>query len=1099
MAATNPYDLDPASSDGYFSRLQAKADAVGVSLQPSPTYGPGEGLANKVVGQIVSGQVDPSVITGLTPSKVEENPTVGKFVGNVGKGIVNSLYAIPVGLASMVTGAVQNPFKEAAAVVGSLPEQAKNLVSPKAWYEQPVSNAINVASIVMPAGEWARGNIISKVSESVSGIAKSTAADIASSATAGTDVSALEASRINSALNPKAIKASVDASFKAGDASRVGETVKANLIKSGVDPQHAVIIGNKVVDSVGSAIQQEMSRYKAYSAVANPVGAGLKAVGESVVDPIAKAIFGEPAKSAVGQLYGADVVSKNPQGFMKIEQWAQAQVRERGLSDTVANRVKMMNDWADQNTQWASLNPEQRIAHFENFVDRYQSVKQIHDLTGMDVVLTRALPQNVISSMVETLQKSGLTDVKEIGKFMESHFKEDWSLNSAEIQNAIASNPTKEGIIDAVSKMGAARSAVDFTRFSPAVRQLASELDGTGYRISYAPKEKPISSPLDIFSGSDNKTNPAISFDDLAAKRTAIGNWIDRWGLSSQGTPLGAVQVAFKENFMQRVLSTLKEKYGDILKFPNEKISLPIEKLYDWLDDHRDNFFEARAKDSGIAKQILPVRDVFGLTKNDLLKLGIPEQMAKDIVEISRDSLRSVPKSVTGLGDSMINYFRTIDNNFGRAYDNYIRFAEKGRYDWSPMFGIQQFGETVFNSSLMLKDPSMIGKALADTPGFRSLGKLGTWTVEKIAKVIDRNGPWVRDMIRKPTLAEENIVRDVFFKDMQKTFMDSTSIDAMRVEREGGFGASSDIKSQGNFAQTVQSKNIAWRAAGWTMNKVGFNFLDAFYKKFGMSLEEASAYTLENGRPVFKYPNLVSDGISSVQEMLRYKQGFLTSPMMKTLNLVWFPLRFQAKTMQIAGEWLNSLSPASKMIVMNNWAHFSNYCATPEGIKWRLTNKNLFYRVFNYATAYGQMGDTLNAVFKGRLFGGNAGMIGGVPAGFVFNIMRELALIPSDSDQINPKTGQRYELNTPKKLISEATVQVATEDFLISMMPSLPLYTISGGAISGVSTSGNVSNFVGKTLDYVFGNQKTSDKLSSQYKKVPLGATRYDNFKKPKP
>jgi hypothetical protein len=232
----------------------------------------------------------------------------------------------------------------------------------------------------------------------------------------------------------------------------------------------------------------------------------------------------------------------------------------------------------------------------------------------------------------------------------------------------------------------------------------------------------------------------------------------------------------------------------------------------------------------------------------------------------------------------------------------------------------------------------------------------------------------------------------------------------------------------------------------------------AYADKFGMTLKEAFA---TNADGTFKNPNMVREIKSLSQQLLYYKDGFLSSPLAKTLNLVFFPFRFQAKTLNITAKWLGSLSPAARIVVIDNWIHFSNWAATEEGIEWRRTHKNWLYNFLAYATAYEQIGDSLDALSRGKIFGGNTGLIGGVPFAWMVEFARDLAIIPEDPESYDPKTGRRFEVReTPREFWSSATGVKFIEEYLSTLMPGMPFYTLSGGFISKADVRNAVKNIV---------------------------------------
>jgi len=273
-------------------------------------------------------------------------------------------------------------------------------------------------------------------------------------------------------------------------------------------------------------------------------------------------------------------------------------------------------------------------------------------------------------------------------------------------------------------------------------------------------------------------------------------------------------------------------------------------------------------------------------------------------------------------------------------------------------------------------------------------------------------------------------------------------------------------------------------------------FNKALAAKFGMNIQDALSYSLENGVKKYKNPQIVQMMREATQSAYHYEVGFLTSPLMKTLNIVWFPLRFQVKSMQLLSKWAASLSPSSRMIVLNNWVHFANWAGTDEGIEWRRTNRNVLYNILAYTTAYEQIGQSAEAITNGRLFGGNAGLIGGVPFGFVVNLARELAILPQDPDQFDPKTGRRFTKEIPRNLVSAASLSNAIEQLLISVSPSTPFYSLTGGVIGGVSPRKWIESLVRQTVgasrEALEGRDPAQGRqmLERDFRRVPLEYTR---------
>lgn len=1060
MPIANAYNPNPSTVDSILKKRQQQYDSgiqSGAIEPPKPQENP------RFLG------------VEMTPDSPDKS-----FLRKVGEDAAMLAYAIPVGLTQAVThpiSFVKNAIMDESGDItrGALGQSVRDAVDPDYYKAHPLLGIVNLAGFVAPVAGAAKAAALKTATRTALVTATKEAV------TLGVSESVARA-----ALKETAIRTVVTEASKTGKTAVVGEVVRNLLTKSGVADDIAFRISNTVSDNLATTLSRQSAKLKVMESIAHPFGSTYKAVSGKL-DPLKQSLFGSPAKTAVSQIYGADVVAKNPEGFLAIERWAEAQVKERGLDNTVVNRQRMMQEWTEQNSQWASLNPEQRVSHFKNYAEQDLKRLALHEQTGIDMVTTKALPQSYVDAMVATIKEAPETmDTATLTNLLEDTFGNDFNIHSAEIKAALAKGETREALINAVSKLGDSRSTISFAKFSPQIQELAKSLEQTGYRIGHAPKDKAVSFATDVFGGADSANVSKVTTNEVLATRTRLGAWLDKIGLSPRGVVEGAAEYSFRENFTQRALSdAFAGKYGGVVKAGN--LSIPVEKLFEWMDKSKLAFSQARPNLS------LPIRTVFDINADDLVRAGFSPEIAKDIFSMTRKSLREVPASITGMSDAVINYMRTADKGFGAYmsnwYDKYLKVAYKGRYDWSPFFSAQQFLETKIQSALLLKDARML-------PGVPALQKLGTWTAEKLGKRLEGTKSYLGKIIDEPPIEEVAMVREEILGTLQKTMLDYTSSpDLINIQNaaKGGYAL---LKDRAAFEQSIRSRNLWYSVFGQSSVRMASTFNKALAEKFGMTLPEALSFTYENGVKKYKNPQMVQIMREATQMAYHYKEGVMTSPLMKTLNTIWFPLRFQAKTVQLMGNWLNTLSPTQKMVVMNNWVHFANWAGTDEGIEWRRTNRNMFYNILAYTTAYEQIGQGLEAVTKGRLFGGNAGLIGGVPFGVMVNLARELGVLPEDPDQFDPKTGRRFTKEIPKKLISPAALANSLEQLLISISPSTPFYSLTGGVIGGVSPrkwiESLVRQVVGAGANALEGRDPSKGRqdLERDFKRVPLDYSR---------
>lgn len=1002
----------------------------------------------------------------MTPDSPEKS--LGR---KIGEDAAMLAYAIPVGLAQAVT----HPIQFAKEVPKALLQSVKDVVNPEYYKAHPLLGVVNLAGFVQPIAGIAKNTVIKTATKTALNTALKEATNLG-----------IKETILKSVFKEKIFKNAITQSVKVGKTEIVGETVRNLLTQSGVADDVAIKISSQISDNLGITLSRQSNKLKVLENITHPVGSAYRTISGKI-DPIRSAVFGDAGKTAVATLYGAETVKKNPEGFLAIERWAEKQVTERGLESTVANRQRIMQEWVEQNSQWASLKPEQRISHFKNYAEQDLIRLRLHEQTGMGIVTTKSLPQSYVDAMVQTIKDSPVdADINTLISTLEDNFGKDFAIHSAEISSALGKNGTREALIGAVSKLGDSRSLVSFSRFSPEVQQLAQTLEKTGYRIGLPPSNKQISFASDIFEGGTKPGATNVATQDIMASRTKLGQWVDKLGLSPSGIVEGAAEFSYRENFTQRALSQITDKYGSVIKAG--KVSIPVEKLFEWIDKNKILFQQSRPK------LTLPIRTVFDVKADDLVRAGFTSEIASTVESISKQALRDIPTSITGMGDTVINYMRTVDKGFGKWmsdwYDKYLKAAYKGRYDWSPFFSAQQWMETRLNSALLLKDVRAL-------PGANVTQKLGVWTAEKLGKQLEGTKSYLSKVVAEPPLEEVAMVREEVLGTLQKTMLDYTStpdIIGLQGAAKGGYQF---LKDKASFEQSVRSRNLWYAISGQSSVRMATTFNKALAEKFGMTIQQALDFTYENGVKRYKNPQMVQIMREATQNAYHYEVGFLTSPLMKTLNIVWFPLRFQAKTAQLASRWLGSLSPTSRMIVMNNWVNFANWSGTDEGIEWRRTNRNTLYNILAYTTAYEQIGQSAEAVTNGRLFGGNAGLIGGVPFGFLVNVARELAILPEDPDQFDPKTGRRFTKEIPRNVVSAASLSSAIEQLLISISPSTPFYSLTGGVIGGVSPRKYIESLtrqvVGASNEALKGRDpsKGRQQLERDFKRVPLEYTRF--------
>jgi hypothetical protein len=390
------------------------------------------------------------------------------------------------------------------------------------------------------------------------------------------------------------------------------------------------------------------------------------------------------------------------------------------------------------------------------------------------------------------------------------------------------------------------------------------------------------------------------------------------------------------------------------------------------------------------------------------------------------------------------------------------------------MFQAQQHIESGIMASMMTKDIRFIpGVAAAARLGSRVVSLGERMTSGRVLNVLTRTKNYLKKIEQIPSLDALRDARDILLTPVRRGLDDSVNSGEFvrMLQQNKGSKVTGQMETKASILSTTRDGAFwlnAWKGGATTRAaQIG----DGIAQKFGMTLSEA-VERLPDGQ--FKNPRLVREMQDVIQQTLHYRPGFQTSPLVKTLNIAFFPFRFQVKSVEVMGKWLGSLEPMSRLVVLNNMTHFANWAASDEGSEWLKKSDDmayLLYRGLAYTTAWEQISQSVDSISRGQLFGGNTGLIGGVPLGFVANFLEAAGVIPADPETINRATGRPFTTKSiPKDFWSDETALTALEEFFFMMVPGLPLYTVSGGLVKGISYRSELKDFFEQVWGVPFGD-----------------------------
>lgn len=986
----------------------------------------------------------------------------------VGEDVLNLALA-PAALVGIAADTLINPEKTPETLYNVGKGFVQGFIEPfkgQVWKDRPVSNLVNVIGDISIIGGLAKSFAMNGAKTASINAAKNAAVK------AGADPAMIETAFNKSSLfgkyrtSNKALTNAMSESVKLNSATPFENVLNMTLKKAGLDDATALNISKEVATNyISTWLTENISRMSKLDKVINPLSIFGK---DSLVSKkIQTQIFGGTEKSAVGKLYGSELVKQDIKGFGLTEEWASNQVFERGWKDTVENRVRVIQDWLEDNPEYSSLTPLERNKHLANYAEIDLKRKNFAIQNGGNYILTRKLPSHYSESMIDYIKTlpDDLTNSQVAEKLLEQYGK-DFGTHLDEIKNRLGNDFNtfeRAKLTEAIGNLSKARIPISVEKLTPSEAQFLKEMEGTGYRFGAAPRNKIVSQSSELTGAFQNK-------EYLIAGRSAIGKFLDKLGLSPEGTVEGFQMFKFRENFNQLLFDRFKDRTITI-----NGAKIPVESMSSYLEKLRKIYMN---EDMTLRKYLSSKFTIADLRKDDLVKMGFSEKDATILDDIIRNSVTTSP-SVVGLGEALSNFLRTRNNTFARAYDNFMRWQSTGRFKINPMFGLQSAMETISWGSLWAK------KYAGTTPTFVNKGMN---LIRKGLKkpIIEANSV--------PTIQEETLVLNEVMGDYMRQLRDSGSPSEMfrgAMDENINLGVNKNVvgverlKQNLRFKNKTQDSNVFLGLAGFSNVKVGTNMMKAYAKRFGMTLEEALDYKIVDGKKVYTNDWMVRNMKEAAQAIFGYQPGILTSPLIRTLNTVFFPVRFQTKTMIQTAKWLGELHPVQRAMVINEWTNMAAWLTTDEGKKWKNGNRGLFANLFNYTFAFEGIGQSLDAVTRGKLFSGNTGKIGGLPFGFLFDIARDLGYTKTEKE-ISQATGKEFKRKIVKKSTSFAGFVTAVEDVLLSMTPSMPFSQATGGIITPSLRSG-AKQTIEEILSAIYAGAKSTlggDEFKKEFKDI---------------
>lgn len=252
--------------------------------------------------------------------------------------------------------------------------------------------------------------------------------------------------------------------------------------------------------------------------------------------------------------------------------------------------------------------------------------------------------------------------------------------------------------------------------------------------------------------------------------------------------------------------------------------------------------------------------------------------------------------------------------------------------------------------------------------------------------------------------------RTIMWKQSKQELDEGAEIlDKAGLFKNGLSGEAAQDLTLGRVTATItqgQKRNIAGLA--YRMAEARGTTIDDLVRNHGDEVGDAL-------RVVVQYPN----------------KGILNSSLARTLNLAFFPMRYNAKVTALAAQIISKEPPSVQLAMINSIFDLRDWLKSDEGIRWRADNADAI-AVFEWATPIGSI-NYWNKIF---LDGdpnapGDFGAIGGLPLGILTQALDSQGIINLNKPYVNPETGDVLPKYLPQT--SKARASVALTDLLGSL------------------------------------------------------------------
>lgn len=230
----------------------------------------------------------------------------------------------------------------------------------------------------------------------------------------------------------------------------------------------------------------------------------------------------------------------------------------------------------------------------------------------------------------------------------------------------------------------------------------------------------------------------------------------------------------------------------------------------------------------------------------------------------------------------------------------------------------------------------------------------------------------------------------------------------------------------------------------------------------GLIDSQAQRMGMDVSQYIQTFPQQVRDTVQAIASYSR-NSNFLNSPLARTMNVAFFPFRFESKVAGYTARALASQPLMTQVAFVKGLMQAHQWLNSDEGRAWYAHNSDVI-GLMKYVSPIASMNEVFQSLLPGHDHSlGNFGELGGLPFGWIPQLLDAEGITHFSAPGVNPKTGEVFPTYVPAT--SKGQLAIAVQD-LVSTLFSYP------GATVGLPSKTSISRSIALGLT---GAQKKTD------------------------